>query len=96
MKERYKAIIQTDLKDRPNDHELSAVLILINYFKSNIIFLRPQTDKTPDVEINGSRWEIKSPIGDGKEQMKKLKDMCGTELNQACLFLFNYQTFLFN
>ena len=64
---KYKAIIKTNLKDRPKDHELSAALILAGYFKSDVVFLRPQTDKTPDIEVGGSKWEIKSPRGDGKK-----------------------------
>lgn len=63
---KYEVVIKTDLKDRPKDHELSAALILANYFKSDIIFLRPQIDKTPDIDVGGMKWEIKSPKGDGK------------------------------
>ncbi len=64
---KYEVIIKTDLKDRPKDHELSAAFILADYFKSDVIFLRPQTDKTPDVEVSGTKWEIKSPKGNGKK-----------------------------
>ena len=67
---KYEIIIKTDLKDRPKDHELSAALILANYFKSNVVFLRPQIDKTPDIEVSGTRWEIKSPRGDGKKTIE--------------------------
>lgn len=64
---KYEVIIKTDLKDRPKDHELSAALILADYFQSNVTFLRPQTDKTPDIEVSGTKWEIKSPKGNGKK-----------------------------
>lgn len=58
---KYEVIIKTDLADRPKDHELSAALILANdYFKSDVIFLRPETDKTPDIEVRGVKWEIKA------------------------------------
>lgn len=67
---KYKIVIKTDLKDRPKDHELSAALILADYFKSDVIFLRPQIDKTPDVEIDSMKWEIKSPKGDGKKTIE--------------------------
>lgn len=66
----YEVIIKTDLKDRPKDHELSAALILAEYFKSDITFLRPQIDKTPDLDVDGTKWEIKSPKGDGKKTME--------------------------
>jgi len=67
MPMRYKVIIKTDLADRPKDHELSAALILAQHFKADVVFLRPQLDKTPDVQINGLRWEIKSPRGGGRK-----------------------------
>jgi len=67
---KYEVIIKTDLKDRPKDHELSAALILANHFGANAIFLCPQLDKTPDIEIDGMRWEIKSPKGDGKKTIE--------------------------
>jgi hypothetical protein len=66
----YEVIVKTGLADRPKDHELSAALILAAYFESDVVFLRPQTDKTPDIEVNGTRWEIKSPKGDGKKTIE--------------------------
>jgi len=35
--------------------------------KTDVIFLRPERKKTPDIEVNGTKWEIKSPIGNGKK-----------------------------
>ena len=67
---KYEVIIKTDLQDRPKDHELSAALILAAYFRSDVIFLRPQTDKTPDIEIDSIKWEIKSPRGDSKKTIE--------------------------
>ena len=64
---KYRVIIKTDLKDRPEDHELSAALILAAHFKIDVIFLRPESRKTPDIDVNGARWEIKSPRGKGKK-----------------------------
>lgn len=64
---KYEVIIKTDLKNRPKDHELSAALILADYFKADVTFLRPQIDKTPDIEVKGIKWEIKSPKGNGKK-----------------------------
>lgn len=64
---KYEVIIKTNLVDRPEDHELSAALILANYFKTDIVFLRPETHKAPDIDVSGVRWEIKSPRGNGKK-----------------------------
>ena len=67
MKIKYEIIIKTDLKDRPKGHELSAALILAGHFRSDVVFLRPEIDKTPDIEVGTTRWEIKSLRGDGKK-----------------------------
>ena len=67
---KYRVIVKTDLINRPEDHELSAALILAAYFKTDVIFLRPQARKTSDVAINGIKWEIKSPRGSGKKTIE--------------------------
>lgn len=64
---KYNVIVQTDLVDVPKDHELSAALILAYHFKTDVIFLRPERKKTPDIDIKGTKWEIKSPRGNGKK-----------------------------
>lgn len=67
---KYEVIIKTDLADRPEDHELSAALILAAYFKADVVFLRPESRKTPDIEVDGTKWEIKSPKGNGKKTIE--------------------------
>ncbi len=67
---KYKVIIKTDLADLPKKHELSAALILAYHFKSDVIFLRPERKKTPDIAINGKEWEIKSPRGSAKKTIE--------------------------
>ncbi len=67
---KYEVIVKTDLKDRPEDHELSAALILAAYFKTDVIFLRPESRKTPDVAVNSIKWEIKSPRGSSKKTIE--------------------------
>lgn len=57
---KYEVVIKTDLKDSPKDHELSAALILADYFKSDVVFLRPRLDKTPDIDVNGMSWRSKA------------------------------------
>ena len=64
---KYKVIVKTDLPDLPKEHELSAALILAYHFKTDIIFLRPESKKAPDISVNGTMWEIKSPKGGGKK-----------------------------
>lgn len=68
---KYEVIVKTDVKDRPKDHEMAAALILANYyFKADIIFLRPESNKTPDIEVDGVKWEIKSPMGNSKKTIE--------------------------
>lgn len=65
---KYEVMVKTNVKDRPKDHEMSAALILANYyFKADVTFMRPQSNRTPDIDVHGTRWEIKSPMGDGKK-----------------------------
>ena len=50
---------------------MSAALILANnYFKTDIVFLRPESNKTPDIDVNGTKWEIKSPMGNSKKTIE--------------------------
>ena len=67
MNKKYKVVVKTSLEDLPKDHEMSAALILAYYFKSDVVFLRPERKKTPDIDVNGTKWEIKSPRGDGRK-----------------------------
>jgi hypothetical protein len=67
---KYQVIVQTDLVDIPKEHELSAALILAYHFKTDVVFLRPETKKTPDIELNGTKWEIKSPRGNSKKSVE--------------------------
>ena len=70
-KPKYEVIVKTDIKDRPKDHEMSAALILANYyFKADVTFLRPESNKTPDIEVDGKKWEIKSPKGNAKKTIE--------------------------
>ena len=71
----YTVTLKTSEQDRPRDHEMSAAILLAEHFECNVIFLRPGRQRTPDVEVNGVKWEIKSPLGKSKhtieEQVKR-------------------------
>ena len=66
-KRKYEVIVRTDPEDSPKDHEMSAAVLLAYHFKSDVIFLRPERKKTPDIDVRGVKWEIKSPKGDGRK-----------------------------
>jgi hypothetical protein len=63
-------IVDTSYRDRPKEHELSAAYIISNYFHSTVCFVRPSTQRTPDFIINDMAWELKSPLGNGKNTIK--------------------------
>lgn len=68
---KFKVIVETGLIDSPQNHELKAALVLANgYFKSDVTFLRTEVYTTPDIECNGEKWEIKSPLGNGKKTIE--------------------------
>ena len=65
-KRKYEVIVKTSAEDAPEKHEMSAAIILAYHFKSDVIFLHRQHARTPDIDVNGTKWEIKSPLGNGK------------------------------
>ncbi len=67
---KYEVTVKTNPQDAPKEHELSAAIVLAYHFKTNVTFLRPERKKTPDVDINGVRWEIKSPKGNAKKTIE--------------------------
>ena len=67
---KYKVIVETNSRNRPKDHELSAAYLIADYYQANIIFLRPSCQHTPDFDINGIKWELKSPLGNSKNTIK--------------------------
>ncbi len=64
---KYEVIVKTDPQDAPKEHEMSAAVLLAYHFQADITFLRPERKKTPDIEVNGAKWEIKSPRGNAKK-----------------------------
>ncbi|MDR2524381.1 MAG: hypothetical protein LBC95_02460 [Candidatus Nomurabacteria bacterium] len=67
---KYQIIIKTSVRDRPRDHEMSAAILLAGHFRSDVVFLRSGSQKTPDLQVGDEKWEIKSPLGNGKKTME--------------------------
>lgn len=67
---KYRVFVETDFRNRPKEHELSAAILIANYFETDIVLLRPSCQCTPDLNIKGMKWELKSPLGDGKNTIK--------------------------
>lgn len=68
---RYSIVIPVGMKPRPKIHEETAADILANHFKSDVYFLETGSQGTPDVSIKGIAWEIKSPIGNSTNNIRK-------------------------
>ncbi len=60
---KYKIVIDADASDPPKEHEFLAAIITAKYFRSDIIFIRSANFRTPDFSVNGTKWELKSPMG---------------------------------
>ncbi len=59
-------IIPTSINPRPERFEIEAASIIAEYFQADARFIVRDVGKTPDIEIGGIEWEIKSPLGRGK------------------------------
>ena len=68
---KYSIVIPVGMKPRPKVHEETAADILADYFKSDVYFLETASHGMPDVSIKGIEWEIKSPIGDSENNIRK-------------------------
>ncbi len=55
----FKVIDENPSKDKPNDYELEAAQIVSDYFKTNVIFQRPNNSSTADLKIKDKTWELK-------------------------------------
>lgn len=63
---KYRVIIPQAVHLAPERFELTAAILLLDYFKADITFLPVESFRTPDIEVEGVQWEIKSPLGRGK------------------------------
>lgn len=68
---KYNIIIPVGMKPRPKIHEETAAEILAKHFKSDVHFIETASQGTPDVLIIGLKWEMKSPIGSGANNIQK-------------------------
>lgn len=62
--------IPEDMSSLPEPQEISAVILLMKHFRSDISFISKRSSKTPDIIIGNIRWEIKSPTGKGKRNIQ--------------------------
>lgn len=60
---KYQIVIEADISDSPKRHEFSAAVAIAEYFRSDVTFIRPALFRTPDFDVKGRKWELKSPMG---------------------------------
>jgi len=67
---KYKVIVPDDVLPLPKLHEMSAARLLSVYFKKDVVFIKCLGNKTADISIDSTEWEIKSPTGGGKRNIQ--------------------------
>lgn len=82
--QKYIIHIEDKKESEPREHEKRAARIVADYFKSDIIFLRRASSKTPDLYVlrTNVRWELKAPLGGSKHTIQNnLRDTDGQSEN---------------
>ena len=68
----HKLIFESNQRQQLRHHEINAILLLLEYFDSDITCVCPGSGKTPDLRIKGEEWELKSPQGDGVKTIENI------------------------
>ena len=69
-RQKFNIVIPVDMKPRPKINEETAAIILAVNFNCDVIFIETGNHGTPDLSINGIDWELKSPIGNSKNNIR--------------------------
>lgn len=64
-----RIIVPTSMSPKPERFEQEAAGIVAEFFGKDAEFIVRQNSKTPDIAIDGVEWEIKSPLGKGKNNI---------------------------
>jgi hypothetical protein len=68
---KYKVILPIELKPSPALYEITAAQLLANYFNTDVEFVPRSNYKSPDFIINSVKWELKSPMGKGRNNIER-------------------------
>ena len=68
----HKIIFEGQSRKQLRFHEVNAILLLLDYFNTDITCINPGLGKTPDIRIKGIEWELKSPQGDGIKTIENI------------------------
>ncbi len=69
--QKAQVITPVGMKPKPRDHERDAAEILAAHFNTSVEFLLRTNGKTADFVIDDLVWELKSPTGTGKHNIKR-------------------------
>ncbi len=56
-----KIIFEGKSRKQLRFHEINAILLLLDYFDTDITCISPGAGKSPDLRIKNIEWELKSP-----------------------------------
>ena len=67
-----KIIFEGQTRKQLRYHEVNAILLLLDFFNTDITCINPGSGKTPDLRIKNIEWELKSPQGDGAKTIENI------------------------
>lgn len=67
-----KIIFEGQTRKQLRYHEVNAILLLLDFFDTDIVCINPGSGKTPDLRIKNIEWELKSPQGDGVKTIENI------------------------
>ena len=67
-----KIIFEGQSRKQLRFHEVNAILLLLDYFNTDITCINPGAGKTPYLRIKGIEWELKSPQGNGVKTIENI------------------------
>ncbi|MBQ8156352.1 hypothetical protein IJ101_01015 [Candidatus Saccharibacteria bacterium] len=67
-----KIIFEGQTRKQLRYHEVNAILLLLDFFDTDITCINPGSGKTPDLRIKNIEWELKSPQGDGAKTIENI------------------------
>ena len=67
-----KIIFEGKSRKQLRFHEINAILLLLDYFDTDITCINPGAGKSPDLRIKNIEWELKSPQGNGVKTIENI------------------------
>lgn len=67
-----KIIFEGESRRYLRSHEILVFRVLLEYFNTDIVCIVPSSHKTPDIKVDDTRWEVKSPKGKDKNTIENI------------------------